>query len=52
MEHIIINGDNNYTGHYYFRIESWGQLSPKEIFEAAIDQFDNLLDDFVKQLNG
>ncbi len=33
---------------FIFTIESWGQLSPREIFTKAIDMFDSKLDDFEK----
>lgn len=34
------------TGHYYFKIESWGQLKPQEILTASIDQFNKMLKEF------
>ncbi len=35
---------------YLFFVESWGQLSCKEIMHAAIEQFDRKLDDFGREL--
>ncbi|MDD5132929.1 MAG: DNA-directed RNA polymerase subunit D [Candidatus Nanoarchaeia archaeon] len=33
---------------FIFTVESWGQLNPKEIFETALDIFDEKLDEFNK----
>lgn len=35
---------------FIFEVESWGQLSPKEILEQALDIFDDKLDIFTKQV--
>ena len=35
---------------FIFEIESWGQLTPKEIFEESLNVFDNKLDDFSKEI--
>ncbi len=35
---------------FIFTIESWGQLSPKEIFETALDMFDEKLEEFASKL--
>ncbi len=35
---------------YIFTIESWGQLEPKEIVEAGVDEFNKKLDEFTKLL--
>lgn len=35
---------------FIFYVESWGQLSAKEIIEQALESFDEQLDDFVKVL--
>lgn len=34
------------TGHYYLKIESWGQLKPQELLIASIDQFNKILKEF------
>src|SRR3989344_1358087 len=36
---------------FIFYIEPWGQLKPKEILDAAIDIFNDKLDEFSKQVN-
>lgn len=34
------------TGHYYLRIEAWGQLKPTEMLTLAIDEFNKTLKEF------
>lgn len=38
------------TNDFIFYVESWGQLSAKDIIERALDAFDEQLDDFAKVL--
>ena len=40
---------NNFTD-FIFTVESFGQLSPKEIFEESIKRFNQKLDEFDKQI--
>jgi DNA-directed RNA polymerase subunit D len=37
---------------FIFSLESWGQLTPKEIMQRALAGYDMLLDDFAEQING
>lgn len=34
------------TGHFFFRIESWGQLKPQDILTSALDELNNTLKEF------
>ncbi len=38
------------TDEYIFGIESWGQLTPKELVKTAIDEFDKQLSEFQEEL--
>ncbi len=40
----------DWTKDLVFFIESWGQLTAKEIFNKAIESFDNKLDTFAKEV--
>ena len=44
---VEVNGSDT---DFIFFIESWGQLSPKEILLKALDTFDEKLDDFGDKL--
>ncbi len=46
-EITITNSDKDLI----FTIESWGKLTPEEIFSTSLDLLDEKLDDFVSQLN-
>jgi len=37
---------NGKTGHYYMRIEGWGQMKPQDILSAAADRFSVMLKEF------
>lgn len=41
---------NNPASEFIFTIESWGQLTPQEIVEEGINQYNSQLDDFAKLL--
>lgn len=44
---IMIKGSEK---DFILNIESWGQLKPEEIFDAALDIFDSKLDELTKEL--